>query len=51
MKKQQRTNTNRERQTKKTLVSTCKNYISCERPEKNQGRCNPRCCPSYRKKK
>lgn len=51
MKRQQKSNTNREKTTKQEWRSDCKRYNSCERAEKYQGRCNARCCPGYKKAK
>lgn len=41
----------REGETKKNWIPSCKFYSTCERLEKTQGRCNPRCCPGYKKPK
>ena len=41
----------REVRTKKDLMPSCRVYPTCERAEKTQGRCNPRCCPGFKKPK
>lgn len=41
----------REGETKKDWSPSCRFYSKCERLEKEQGRCNPRCCPAYKAKK
>ena len=41
----------RERKTKGERISFCRKYLTCEREEKKQDRCNSRQCPGYKEKK
>ncbi len=48
---QNRNSRTRETRTRKESLPSCKRYSTCDRPEKNMDRCNPRKCPGYKKKK